>query len=53
MRDSFEELLDLKPSKLVASRRVLAEYGNISRPSLIFVLEDDRRSKIGREIVMK
>jgi DNA replicative helicase MCM subunit Mcm2 (Cdc46/Mcm family) len=42
MRDSFEELLDLKPSKLVASRA-----------SLIFVLEDDRRSKIDREIVMK
>ncbi|EES15556.2 hypothetical protein BDA96_08G014800 [Sorghum bicolor] len=35
---------------LAASRRVLAEYGNMSGPSLVFVLQELQRSKTDREI---
>lgn len=30
MLDSVEEALELRPSKLIPSRKVLAEYGNMS-----------------------
>lgn len=50
MLDSVEEALELSPGKLTTSRRVLAEYGNMSGPSLIFVLKDLQRSKTDKEI---
>lgn len=38
--DSVEAALKLEPGKLAASRRVLSEYGNMTGPTLIFVLDD-------------
>ncbi|KAK3119075.1 hypothetical protein QOZ80_9BG0713270 [Eleusine coracana subsp. coracana] len=38
--DSVEAALKLEPGKLAASRRVLSEYGNMSGPTLIFVLDE-------------
>ena len=35
--------LQLEPTKLMASRRVLREYGNMSGPSIFFVLRELRR----------
>jgi len=35
--------LQLEPTKLMASRRVLREYGNMSGPSIFFVLHELRR----------
>jgi bisdemethoxycurcumin synthase len=35
----------LEPHKLEASRRVLSEYGNMSGPSVIFVLDELRRQQ--------
>jgi bisdemethoxycurcumin synthase len=41
--DSVEAGLRLEPGKLAASRRVLSEYGNMSGPAVIFVLDEIRR----------
>ncbi|KAF8684445.1 hypothetical protein HU200_044339 [Digitaria exilis] len=43
--DSLEAGLGLDPRKLEASRRVLREYGNMSGPSVIFVLDELRRQQ--------
>ncbi|PWZ32917.1 Bisdemethoxycurcumin synthase [Zea mays] len=43
--DSVEAGLRLEPHKLEASRRVLSEYGNMSGPSVIFVLDELRRQQ--------
>ncbi|XP_037438660.1 bisdemethoxycurcumin synthase-like [Triticum dicoccoides] len=42
--DGVEEVLRLEPKKLAASRHVLSEYGNMSGVSIIFVLDELRRS---------
>ncbi|XP_066379437.1 bisdemethoxycurcumin synthase-like [Miscanthus floridulus] len=41
--DSFKEALGLEPAKLAASRRVLSEYGNMTGPTTIFVLDEVTR----------
>lgn len=38
--DSFTEALGLEPGKLAGSRRVLSEYGNMTGPTTIFVLDE-------------
>ncbi|KXG28544.1 hypothetical protein SORBI_3005G134900 [Sorghum bicolor] len=38
--ESFTAALGLEPGKLAASRRVLSEYGNMTGPTLIFVLDE-------------
>jgi predicted naringenin-chalcone synthase len=38
--DAVERSLELAPGKLAASRRVLADYGNMSSSTLMFVLRD-------------
>ncbi|RLN19625.1 bisdemethoxycurcumin synthase-like [Panicum miliaceum] len=43
--DSVEAGLGLDPRKLEASRHVLREYGNMSGPSVIFVLDELRRQQ--------
>ena len=43
--DSVEEGLRLAPEKLAASRHVLSEYGNMSGPTVIFVLDEIRRRR--------
>lgn len=37
--DAVERALDLDPAALAASRQVLAEYGNMSSPTVVFVLK--------------
>jgi predicted naringenin-chalcone synthase len=37
--------LRLEPTKLAASRHVLSEYGNMSGPTVIFVLDEIRRRR--------
>ncbi len=37
--DAVERALGLEPAALAASRRVLAEYGNMSSPTVVFVLK--------------
>lgn len=41
--DSLAAALRLEPNKLAASRRVLSEYGNMSGPTLLFVLDEVTR----------
>uniref|UniRef100_A0ACD5XWL7 Uncharacterized protein n=1 Tax=Avena sativa TaxID=4498 RepID=A0ACD5XWL7_AVESA len=41
--DKVEEALQLEPDKLMPSRHVLSQYGNMSGPTLIFVLDEIRR----------
>jgi predicted naringenin-chalcone synthase len=48
--DSVEAGLGLDPRKLAASRRVLREYGNMSGPSVIFVLDELRRQQQENEM---
>ncbi|XP_047077503.1 bisdemethoxycurcumin synthase-like [Lolium rigidum] len=43
--DSVEAGLRLEPKKLAASRHVLSEYGNMSGPTVIFVLDEIRRRR--------
>ncbi|CAN6304049.1 unnamed protein product [Urochloa humidicola] len=53
--DSVEAGLRLEARKLAASRRVLSEYGNLSGPAVIFVLDELRRrqeSRIGVMLVL-
>ncbi|KAJ8762949.1 hypothetical protein K2173_023078 [Erythroxylum novogranatense] len=44
--NSLEEKLHLKEDKLRASRSVLREYGNMASPSVLFVLDEMRRSSM-------
>ena len=37
--DALEEVYDLAPGGLVHAREVLREYGNMSAPTVLFVLE--------------
>ncbi|CAN6175489.1 unnamed protein product [Urochloa humidicola] len=41
--DRIDEVLQLKPEKLAASRHVLSEYGNMFGVTVIFVLDELRR----------
>uniref|UniRef100_A0A804P0J6 Uncharacterized protein n=1 Tax=Zea mays TaxID=4577 RepID=A0A804P0J6_MAIZE len=48
--DTFTAALKLQPEKLSASRRVLREYGNMTGPTLIFVLDEAiRRRQLDHE----
>ncbi|KAM3310352.1 hypothetical protein ACQJBY_031193 [Aegilops geniculata] len=51
--DGVEAVLRLEPEKLAASRHVLSEYGNMSGPTVIFVLDEIRRRRgehgVGRD----
>ncbi|GLT88201.1 hypothetical protein SLE2022_062360 [Rubroshorea leprosula] len=43
MLDQVETKLDLKPEKLLASRQILAEYGNMSSASVLFIMDVMRK----------
>eukprot|EP00249_Psilotum_nudum_P020125 c27576_g1_i1 orf=1215-2447(-) len=43
--NSVEEALQLNPEKLGASREILANYGNVSASTVLFVLDELRKSK--------
>lgn len=43
--DNIETTLKLEPGKLVASRHVLREYGNMSGATIIFVLDELHRPR--------
>uniref|UniRef100_A0ACD5WP19 Uncharacterized protein n=1 Tax=Avena sativa TaxID=4498 RepID=A0ACD5WP19_AVESA len=43
--DNIDTELKLEPAKLAASRHVLREYGNMSGATIIFVLDELRRSR--------
>ncbi|KAF0932329.1 hypothetical protein E2562_009588 [Oryza meyeriana var. granulata] len=43
--DNIEGKLELKPSKLAASRNVLREYGNMSGVTIAFVLDELRHRR--------
>jgi predicted naringenin-chalcone synthase len=45
--DGVEAGLALEPEKLTASRRVLREYGYMSGASMLFVLDELRRRRVG------
>ncbi|KAF7047210.1 hypothetical protein CFC21_056160 [Triticum aestivum] len=51
--DGVEAVLRLDPEKLAASRHVLSEFGNMSGPTVIFVLDEIRRRQgehgVGRD----
>lgn len=42
--DELEEILDLDPAMITASRQVLNDYGNISSATILFVLDQLRRT---------
>ncbi|XP_044486439.1 chalcone synthase 1-like [Mangifera indica] len=44
--DQIQATLDLKPEKLHATRHVLAEYGNMSSVTVLFVLDEMRKKSI-------
>ncbi|KAF8700515.1 hypothetical protein HU200_034240 [Digitaria exilis] len=49
--DKVDDVLQLKPEKLAASRRVLSEYGNMFGVTVIFVLDElRRRMEKGEEV---
>ncbi|KAJ0962829.1 hypothetical protein J5N97_027951 [Dioscorea zingiberensis] len=41
--DKIEEKLKLKPEKMRATRHVLSEYGNMSSPSVFFIMDEMRK----------
>ncbi|XP_039143221.1 chalcone synthase-like [Dioscorea cayenensis subsp. rotundata] len=41
--DKIEEKLELKPEKMRATRHVLSEYGNMSSPSVLFIMDEMRK----------
>ncbi|KAM0932941.1 putative chalcone synthase [Dioscorea sansibarensis] len=41
--DKIEEKLELKPGKMRATRHVLSEYGNMSSPSVLFIMDEMRK----------
>ncbi|KAL6862167.1 hypothetical protein ACP4OV_016816 [Aristida adscensionis] len=43
--DQVDAVLQLRPEKLAASRRVLSEYGNMFGVSVIFILDELRRRR--------
>ncbi|XP_043700799.1 chalcone synthase-like [Telopea speciosissima] len=44
--DLVEMTLGLKKEKLIASRKVLSEYGNMSSPTVLFILDEMRRKSM-------
>ncbi|XP_042497191.1 chalcone synthase 2-like [Macadamia integrifolia] len=44
--DMIEETVGLKEEKLDASRKVLVEYGNMSSPTLLFILDEMRNKSM-------
>ena len=44
--DAVESAFDLDPSALAASRTILRNYGNMSSPTVLFVLETMMRDKV-------
>ncbi|XP_042492905.1 chalcone synthase-like [Macadamia integrifolia] len=44
--DMIQETVGLKKEKLDASRNVLVEYGNMSSPTLLFILDEMRKKSI-------
>ena len=50
--DAVEETLGLSPGQTVASRDVLAEHGNMSSPTVFFILERLTRCNAPRPCVM-
>ncbi|KAF4385650.1 hypothetical protein F8388_010206 [Cannabis sativa] len=44
--DKVEEKLDLKKEKFVDSRYVLSEYGNMSSPTVLFVMNEMRKRSL-------
>jgi predicted naringenin-chalcone synthase len=49
--DGVEAALDLSADRLAASRVVLAEYGNMSSPTILFILDRLRRENVPRPCV--
>jgi alpha-pyrone synthase len=49
--DAVEQAMPLESSALVASRAVFAEYGNMSSPTLLFILDRLRREEAPRPCV--
>ena len=49
---ALEEALDLPPGRLVAERAVLAEYGNMSAATLLFVLERTLAAPLPRRTLL-
>ena len=45
---AVEEALDLRPQQTAAARAVFAEYGNMSSPTVLFILERMRRENAPR-----
>jgi predicted naringenin-chalcone synthase len=45
--DAVEDCLDLEENALCVSRAILSEYGNMSSPTVLFVLERMRRDVVG------
>ncbi|KAH7658701.1 Naringenin-chalcone synthase protein [Dioscorea alata] len=41
--DKIQEKLELKPEKMRATRHVLSEYGNMSSPSVFFIMDEMRK----------
>ncbi len=50
--DAVEQGLDLPPEALEVSRGVLRDYGNMSSPTVLFILERLRAAKLPRPMVM-
>jgi predicted naringenin-chalcone synthase len=50
--DAVEKTLDLSPQETAASREVLAEYGNMSSPTVFFILRRLAERKAPRPCVM-
>ncbi|XP_042496793.1 chalcone synthase-like [Macadamia integrifolia] len=44
--DLMEKTLGLKKEKLNATRKVLSEYGNMSSPTVLFILDEMRRKSL-------
>lgn len=49
--DAVDEALDLGPNALAVSREVLAEHGNMSSPTILFILDRLRSSGAPRPCV--
>jgi alkylresorcinol/alkylpyrone synthase len=43
--DSVVQAMELQPESLAASRRTLANYGNMSSPTILFIMEDILRQQ--------
>ena len=50
--DAVEEAMELQPTALAASRAVLEEHGNMSSPTVLFILERLLRQDAPRPVVL-